>query len=116
MKKLIISSFIAISCFGGEISPSKAQEFICPDLTKINSNKEEARSLSEGMKSVLPELQERYSDLRKYINKTEESEKHMSEEGIKQLGSSLIYGYLIAIYESIDLKDPNWCNKKIDFK
>jgi hypothetical protein len=130
MKKLIISSLIAISCFGGEVAPSKAKEFNCPNLTKINSNQEEAKGLSEGLKRVLPTLHETYSDLIKYVNKTEESEKYMSEEGIKQLGASLIYGYLIAmsvqenetkenikkqIYESIDLKDANWCNKKIDF-
>lgn len=134
MKKQIIISLLSISvCFAGDITPAKAvNTYVCPDLTIINENKEEIKGLKEALIGGFPTIYETYSNLIKYINKTEESDKYMSSENLKELGASLIWGYMIGaayqeneevknnlnkqIYESIDLKDPNWCNKKIDFK
>lgn len=96
----------------------------CPKLDIENITQDEiisAQGFMIGLEQLSPSTKSIYIDVLKAYNKTNESEKYVNSEGLKQLSSTKIWGYLIATdtlgdtlsYKKalsvIDANNPEWC-------
>jgi hypothetical protein len=116
MKKTFIAAlFTTITLFANDS---------CPKLDIENITKDEiisAQGFMIGLEQLSPSTKSIYLDVLKAYNKTNESEKYVNSEGLKQLSSTKIWGYLVAIdtlgdtlnykkaLSSIDANNPKWC-------
>lgn len=115
MKKIVLlSGILSVLCFGS-----------CPDLSKINPNKNEASSIATSSKTLSPDKYNIYADVISAANNTNKPEQYMSAESYKLFTNSKVFFYLVATYSMssddykkeivshIDFKDINWCEKDI---
>mgnify|MGYP001266318562 CR=1 FL=1 len=99
----------------------------CPILNIENKTQDEidlAKGLMIGLKSVSNNVYTVIEDITKQYNKTDNVEKYINEQNLKNIGVTHIYGALIGllylkplngdklykeIIGTIDAKNPNWC-------
>ena len=116
MKKAFLATlFTTITLFANDS---------CPKLDIENITQDEiisAQGFMIGLEQVSPNMKSIYLDVLKAYNKTNETEKYVNSDGLKQLSVTKIWGFLTATdtlgntldykkaLDSIDSNNPNWC-------
>lgn len=116
MKKTFLAAlFTTITLFANDS---------CPKLDIENINQDEiisAQGFMIGLEQLSPSTKSIYLDILKAYNKTDEPEKYINSEGLKQVSVTKIWGFLTATdtlgdtlnykkaLSSIDANNPKWC-------
>ncbi|WP_418181385.1 hypothetical protein ACNSOL_11840 (plasmid) [Aliarcobacter lanthieri] len=100
---------------------------ICPVLNIENTTQEQfdmAKGIKEGLQFTDSTLSTIYMDTLKQYNKTDNVEKYISKDSLKQFSVTLIWGTLVGlkyssgeladkvydeVLNTIDANNPNWC-------